>query len=132
MKTKKKYQRIFTLNDPYGLRINREVACEIGFSESIVLLQVEFLISISDHEKDGKLWTYQSIRDLQSNYFPWWGKTTIARILDSLLEKKLPNPRAKTTITATSPAIDTAMTRSLNRVNSTWCELPDSPITTIV
>ena len=84
-----KRDRIFILNDPHALRISGELAQEIGLNESIVLLQVEFLISISDNERDGQRWTYQSIRDLQRNYFPWWSIATINRTIESLAEKRL-------------------------------------------
>ena len=33
------YERIFVLNDHYSLRICGELATEIGFTESVVLLQ---------------------------------------------------------------------------------------------
>lgn len=84
---KKKYERIFILNDKLALRINTVLAEEIGFNESIVLLQLEFLISISDKEREGKIWTYQSARNLKDEYFPFWSIPTIQRTLKKLLEK---------------------------------------------
>jgi DNA-binding PadR family transcriptional regulator len=82
--------RFFVLNDPHPLRINKELACEIGYNESVVLLQLEYLISISTTEEiAGNLWTYQSLTDLQAKYFPWWSTATIARILESLEGKEL-------------------------------------------
>ena len=81
--------RLFVLNEPYALRLSGALACEIGFKESIVLLQIEFLIGISNtQEQDGEMWTYQSLEDLRV-FFPWWSTTTIYRILKSLEEKKL-------------------------------------------
>ncbi len=62
---------------------------EIGFNESLVLLQLEFLISISDHVIDGQVWTYQSYQDLKDRYFPWWSIATISRTMKSLEEKGL-------------------------------------------
>jgi len=87
MENKKKYKRIFTLNENRALRINSSLANEIGLRESIMLLQLEFLISISDNERDGRIWTYQSAKDLKEKYFPFWGIATIQRSLISL-EKK--------------------------------------------
>jgi len=77
--------RIFVLNEPYALRISPALAQEIGFSESIVLLQLEFLITISKtKEIDGNIWTYQSLADLKNNYFPFWSIATISRIIKRL------------------------------------------------
>ncbi|MGW8185370.1 MAG: hypothetical protein ACWGHO_04655 [Candidatus Moraniibacteriota bacterium] len=84
----KKYKRIFILNENQVLRINSALAGEIGLSESIVLLQLEFLISISKNEVDGKMWTYQSAEDLKSGYFQFWSTSTIQRILKELENKK--------------------------------------------
>ena len=90
MKERKlKRDRIFVLNDPHALRVSGELAKEIGLNESIVLLQIEFLISISDNERDGKFWTYQSVRDLKLNYFPWWSIATINRTIQNLVKAKL-------------------------------------------
>lgn len=85
---KKKYNRIFILNDNKVLRINTALAEEIGFNESIMILQLEFLISISSNEIEGKKWTYQSAQDLKDNYFPFWSRATIQRTLKSIEKKK--------------------------------------------
>lgn len=84
-----KHPRLLTLNDPHAMRINAALASEIGLNESIVLLQIEFLISISKHERDGRMWTYQSTRDLQENYFSWWSTATINRAIANLEERGL-------------------------------------------
>ncbi len=71
------------------MRIDRDLAAEIGLNESILLLQIEYLISISSNERDGRLWTYQSLANLRETYFPWWSMMTISRTLRSLEEKRL-------------------------------------------
>jgi DNA-binding PadR family transcriptional regulator len=76
--------RLLVLNDPYPMRISSELAQEIGLDESIVLLQLEYLISISAHERDGILWTRQSLTELHDKYFGWWSVPTISRVLKSL------------------------------------------------
>ena len=81
--------RLLTFNDPHPMRIDRDLAAEIGLNESILLLQIEYLISISSNERDGRLWTYQSLTSLQETYFPWWSVMTISRIVKSLEEKQL-------------------------------------------
>ena len=84
MGKKSKYKRIFILNDSYPLRICPRLAKEIGLNESIVFLQLEYLISIAQHKRDGKLWTYQSTRKLQEDYFPWWSLDTINRTIHNV------------------------------------------------
>jgi len=84
-----KQGRIFVLNEPVALRISPALAEEIGLNESIVLLQIEFWISISDHVIDGRRWTYQSIRDMKEKAFPFWSKDTINRAITSLINKGL-------------------------------------------
>ncbi len=81
------FNRIFTLNEPYGLRINSALANEIGLNESIVLLQIEFWISISSNVIDGRCWTYQSIRGMHKTAFPFWSIATINRTIQSLIDK---------------------------------------------
>ena len=81
--------RLLTFNDPHPMRIDRDLAAEIGLNESILLLQIEYLISISSNERDGRLWTYQTLTNLRETYFPWWSMMTISRTLRSLEEKRL-------------------------------------------
>ncbi len=81
---KRRRQALLVLNDPHPLRICGELAVEIGLPESVILLQLEYLISISTTlPKDGNLWTYQSLADLHG-YFPWWHESTIDRALINL------------------------------------------------
>lgn len=79
-----KRRRIFTLNDPYAMRINKELAAEIGFQDSIVLLQIEHLVSITDYEFDGEPWTRATLDELREDQFSWWSNATISRILHRL------------------------------------------------
>lgn len=81
--------RLLIPNDPHPMRIERDLAKEIGLNESIVLLQLEYLITISNNERDGRLWTYQSLQDLHETYFPWWSPATISRIVKSLEQMQL-------------------------------------------
>ena len=79
-----KSERIFTCNSPVTLRIDAYLAQEIGFTESVVLLQIEFLISISDKIHEGRIWTYDSTRGMKKKYFPWWSVATINRAIKRL------------------------------------------------
>jgi len=81
--------RLFILNDPYPLRICKALADEIGLNESIVLLQLEYLIGISTTDTtDGELWTRQSLSNLKDEHFPWWSVPTISRIIQNLSNGK--------------------------------------------
>lgn len=86
----KKRQALFVFNEPGALRISPALAKEIGFSESIFFLQIEYLIGVSNtEEKDGKLWTFQSLQHLKDDYFPWWSTATLSRVAKRLEEKEL-------------------------------------------
>lgn len=80
-------KRIFTLNEPNAPRINPALAKEIGLNESLILLQIEFWISISNNERDGKRWTYQSVRDMQEKSFSFWSISTINRAVNKLIDE---------------------------------------------
>lgn len=81
-------RRIFILNNPLAPRLCPELAEEIGLAESILLLQIEFWISISDHYIDESWWTYQSLRDIQRTFI-FWSLETINRTIKSLAKKGL-------------------------------------------
>ena len=70
-----------------------ELANEIGGDESLVLLQLQFIIehmtNPRKHLRDGEWWCYFSVRDLQATYFSWLSKSTIDRILKKLFKKGL-------------------------------------------
>lgn len=81
--------QIFVVNDPQTSVINRALAQEIGLTPSVILMQLAFLISISDNERDGRYWTYQSLANLRDQYFPYWSKPTIGRAIQDLVERDL-------------------------------------------
>jgi len=84
---KQEHNRIFILNETI-LRTSPALAVEIGLNESIVLLQLEFWISISNNIYDGRRWTYQSVRDMQEKAFPFWSIDTINRTVNKLIARK--------------------------------------------
>jgi hypothetical protein len=73
-----------TAADPTVMRIFPEVAKEIGLNKSIVLLQIAFLIKRSKTYVEGNWWTWQPIRKLREEYFPWWSNDTVKRTVNSL------------------------------------------------
>lgn len=79
---------IFTLNDD-GPRLSPALAREIGLSESILFLQIEFWTRTSTTEEhESYQWTYQSVRDIQRR-FPFWGVATIQRTIEHLVKLEL-------------------------------------------
>ena len=85
-----KKRKIFVINEPVVPRISPSLAQEIGLNESLILLQIDFWISISTTEpREGKLWTYQSLREMQKNAFPFWSINTINRAIKNLIDKRL-------------------------------------------
>lgn len=82
--------RVFCGNNPRPPRIYADLAAEIGLNESIIFLQLEWLISLKPYKwRNGRRWTYQSTRKLRKDYFPWWGVATINRTIHNLQEKNL-------------------------------------------
>ena len=70
------------------LLIPPTLATKIGLNEAIVLQQVHFWLSVSDHEKDGRKWVFNTYDDWQKQ-FPFWSKPTIVRIFKSLKDANL-------------------------------------------
>jgi hypothetical protein len=83
--------QLFASASPVVTRIIPVLAKAIGLNESIVLMQIAYLISIASDENyhDGKWWTYQSVRHLQSEYFPYWSVMTVNRAINELTDKTL-------------------------------------------
>src|SRR5690606_3268645 len=82
----KRYE-LLTAADPTVTRIIPELAVEIGLNESIMLLQMAFWLKLSNHEHDGEIWTYQSLRDMRREAFPYWSVATIMRTVDALVDE---------------------------------------------
>lgn len=82
-------RRLFILNDPGAMRISAELAAEIGLMKSIVLLQFEFLLSITQVEREGKRWIRATLEELRQKYFKWSSRATIWRAIEDLQDDKL-------------------------------------------
>ena len=83
-------EKIFIQHDSTILRIYPALAKEIGLNESILLLQIEYWISISSTEfYEGRKWTYQSLSDMKKKAFPFWSRDKINRIIRNLIEQNL-------------------------------------------
>lgn len=85
--TTAKLPRLMVINEPDGRRFSKALALEIGRDHAEVLLQIEFLISISTTPLINKrMWTRQSIASLQEEHFPYWGRTFITEIINDLCD----------------------------------------------
>lgn len=78
--------QIYTGANPTVERIIPELAVEIGLNESIVLMQISHWISISKNLHNGVYWTYNTIRAMHKDYFPYWSVATIWRTITNLKE----------------------------------------------
>lgn len=76
--------RLFVLNDSHAPRLSPALAQEIGLNESILFLQLEFLIVVRGVLIAGRLWVWMSVRDLVEE-FPFWSSSTINRALQALI-----------------------------------------------
>lgn len=70
------------------LLIPPTLAEKIGLNEAIVLQQIHFWLSVSEHERDGRKWIYNTYDDWKKQ-FPFWSKPTIVRIFAKLEERGL-------------------------------------------
>lgn len=80
--------RLFVLNDSHAPRLSPALAQEIGLNESILFLQLEFLIAVHGSLITGRRWVRMSVRDLERE-FPFWSYSTINRAVQSLEARHL-------------------------------------------
>jgi hypothetical protein len=80
--------RLFVLNDSHAPRLSPALAQEIGLNESILFLQLEFLIAVHGADVTGRRWVRMSVRDLERE-FPFWSYSTINRAVQSLEARRL-------------------------------------------
>jgi hypothetical protein len=76
--------RLFVLNDSHAPWLSPALAQEIGLNESILFLQLEFLIAVRGTLVGGRTWVRMSVRDLVEE-FPFWSSSTINRALRTLI-----------------------------------------------
>jgi hypothetical protein len=84
--------RLLVLNEPNAPRLSPALACEIGLLESLLLLQLDFLIAIAPndahHWREGVKWAWQTVSQWHA-LFPFASERTIMRALDKLEERGL-------------------------------------------
>lgn len=77
--------RLFILNEGPTLRISPSLACEIGLNESIVLLQVDWLIQNQGTIKAGTRAIKLPLRKAQDCWLPFYSLATLSRIVENLV-----------------------------------------------
>lgn len=71
------------------LRMSPLLAAEIGVNESIVLMQLQYLNEISEIEREGVKWAFNTLDVLVKKYFPFISKPTLSRVLKNLASQGL-------------------------------------------
>jgi DNA-binding PadR family transcriptional regulator len=95
--------RVFLSNPGPTLRIQPDLAEEIGFNEHIAFLQLEFLVATRGTEREGHAWLRISLRELRTCGLAFWSVSKISRVLGELeqrgLIKTASDPRDRTDTT---------------------------------
>lgn len=76
------------LIDDYPLMILPKLATAVGLNESIFLQQLHYWLNSSKHERDGRKWVYNTVKQWTLQ-FPFWSERTVARITTSLTKQGL-------------------------------------------
>ncbi|MEC5300572.1 MULTISPECIES: conserved phage C-terminal domain-containing protein [Staphylococcus] len=76
------------LIDDYPILVLPKLAEQIGLNEAIVLQQMHYWLSNSNHFYDGRKWIYNSYKNWEEQ-FPFWSNVTIRRTISSLEKQNL-------------------------------------------
>lgn len=70
--------------------VTATLACLLGLEAAIVLQKIQFLAGSPTFAREigGNLWVGNTLEEWKTNYFPFWSKRTIRRILDALEEQE--------------------------------------------
>ncbi len=70
------------------LQVLPTLACAVGLNEAVVLQQIHYWMTSSQHNYDGRRWVYNSVPNWQKQ-FPFWSESTVKRALLSLEKQGL-------------------------------------------
>lgn len=76
------------LINEHPLQVLPSLAVAIGLNEAIVLQQVHYWLSRSQHVIDGRPWFYKSLQEWQRE-FPFWSEKTIRTAIKALRDRGL-------------------------------------------
>lgn len=76
------------------LQVLPSLAVKVGLNEAIFLQQLHFWMGVAKksgagREHDGKVWSYKTFDEWQQENFPFWGVSTIKRLVDRLAKTGL-------------------------------------------
>jgi hypothetical protein len=102
--------RVYLSNPGPTLRIQPDLAEEIGFNQHIAFLQLEFLIATRGVEREGEAWLRMSLRELRAAGLKFWSVSKVSRVVAELEELAL----IKSATDPTAPA-DTTKWYAIDR-----------------
>lgn len=79
--SKKNYSKLLINESP--LMVLPTLAARIGLNEAIFVQQVHYWLQASKLERDGRCWTYNTVKQWNEQ-FPFWSERTIKYIVQSL------------------------------------------------
>jgi hypothetical protein len=79
--------------DDQPIVVSKELAKLVGLNEAIVLQQVHYWLEINrkadKNFRDGKYWSYNSIKNWHEKDFPYWSYNTVKRTFSKLVKQDL-------------------------------------------
>lgn len=76
------------LMDEHPIQVMPTLASHIGLNEAIILQQIHYWLSKSNHKHDGRMWIYNTVKGW-AEQFPFWSESTIKRAINNLTKKEL-------------------------------------------
>lgn len=76
------------LMDEHPIQVMPTLASHIGLNEAIILQQMHYWLSKSNHKHDGRMWIYNTVKGW-AEQFPFWSESTIKRAINNLTKKEL-------------------------------------------
>ncbi len=81
------------LGDEYPILVDRKLARILGVNEAMVMQHIHYWLIKNEGKninyKEGRYWTYKSIKQWHDDEFDFWSESTLRRIFISLEEKGL-------------------------------------------
>lgn len=81
------------LGDEYPILVDRKLARILGVNEAMVMQHIHYWLVKNEEKKvnykEGRYWTFKSIKQWHNDEFDFWSESTLRRIFISLEEKGL-------------------------------------------
>lgn len=76
------------LGDEYPILVDRKLARILGVNEAMVMQHIHYWLVKSEEKKvnykEGRYWTFKSIKQWHDDEFDFWSERTVERIFSSL------------------------------------------------